>query len=176
MTNPAPRPALRKADDAGVHPAAPRPARSPRAVRTSSTSPATAPEPAPAAEPAAVARPGKPDKPGKPGKPDAKGGKRKRKFGGATSDHLRVDPEPVPEGVASGTDAAAVGSQKRKPAGAGPGSRDHGDLMKGKQVDLGVKVPKALRSAAKDRAKAEGLDLPTVVIEALHAWVTRPPR
>ena len=30
MTNPTPRPALRKAEDATIHPAAPRPARSPK--------------------------------------------------------------------------------------------------------------------------------------------------
>jgi hypothetical protein len=48
--------------------------------------------------------------------------------------------------------------------------------MKGKSADLDVTVPKALRKAARERAKAEGLDLDTVVIDLLHGWVTRPPR
>lgn len=46
MTNPTPRPALRKAEDADVHPAAPQPARRPRTTRA-----ADAPE-APSAAPA----------------------------------------------------------------------------------------------------------------------------
>jgi hypothetical protein len=76
MTNPTPRPALRKADDADVHPAAPAPARSPRIRRTPAAAPAAAePAPAPAAK--------KPRK--KPGS----------EFAGATSDHLRPKDAPT---------------------------------------------------------------------------------
>lgn len=156
MTNPTPRPALRKAEDASVHPAAPRPARSPRPAATKAGAPVAAPvvEPVPAApDPAPVEA------------PRPKAGKKQRKFGGATSDHLRAaDPaEPRP--------ARPSKPSKRKARGS---TRD--DLMQGKAVDLDVEVPKALRKAAAKRAKSEGLDLRTVVIDALHAYVTRPPR
>ena len=222
MTNPTPRPALRKAEDATVHPAAPRPARSPRPAATRTPTPvAVEPAaPAPSAEPVAVpakpakasagpvpakaasshdAKPSKDGKDAKHGK--SKSGKGKRKFGGATSDHLRVEAEPVPEGVASGTDATRSGkSAKRAAAGLAPvpaapapstpatssapvkpskvkaaASTRH-DLMQGKPVELDVVVPKQLRKAAAKRAKSEGLDLQTVVIDALHAYVTAPPR
>ena len=49
MTNPTPRPALRKAADADVHPAAPRPSRSPRA-RQAPVTVAPVPGPVPEAE------------------------------------------------------------------------------------------------------------------------------
>ena len=45
--------------------------------------------------------------------------------------------------------------------------------MKGKSTDLDVRVPKALVKAARARAKAEGLDLDTVVIDLLHEWTVR---
>ncbi len=159
MTNPTPRPALRKAEDATVHPAAPRPARSPRPAATKAGAPVAAPvvEPVPAApDPAPVEA------------PRPKAGKKQRKFGGATSDHLRAaDPaEPRP--------ARPAKPSKPSKKKAQDATRD--DLMQGKPVDLDVEVPKALRKAAAKRAKSEGLDLQTVVIDALHAYVTRPPR
>ncbi|HET7900287.1 MAG TPA: hypothetical protein VFL59_03805, partial [Candidatus Nanopelagicales bacterium] len=84
MTNPTPRPALRKAEDATVHPAAPRPARTPRpATKKAAPAPVVEPAAVPAAAPAAAA-----EKP----RVAAKTGKKKRKFGGATSDHLRPEP------------------------------------------------------------------------------------
>ena len=46
------------------------------------------------------------------------------------------------------------------------------DLMAGKPVDLGASVPKALRKAAREKAKEAGLDVDTVVTDLLHAWVT----
>jgi hypothetical protein len=151
MTNPTPRPALRKAEDATVHPAAPRPARSPRASKAAApVEPVVEPVVEPA--PVEVVAP--------------KPGKKKRKFGGATSDHLRVEDAPV----ADAKPAEARPSKTKAKAS----TRD--DLMQGKAVDLEVAVPKALRRAAAKRAKSEGLDLQTVVIDALHAYVTRPPR
>ena len=173
MTNPPPRPALRKAEDATVHPAAPRPARSPRATK------AAAPVVEPVVEvaaPAVVAEP-TPSPAPKPaaGKPAAaKPGKKKRKFGGATSDHLRVE-DPVEARPAANVKAAKPAKQKgASKQRAEDSTRD--DLMQGKPTDLDVEVPKALRKAAAKRAKAEGLDLQTVVIDALHAYVTAPPR
>ena len=148
MTNPTPRPALRKAEDATIHPAAPRPARSPK------PSPAKAP---PVVEQVAPVVPVAPVVEAEPST-----SKKKRKFGGATSDHLRVDADDAP---------SKKKSSKKKAA---ESTRD--DLMQGKPTDLEVEVPKALRKAAAKKAKAEGLDLQTVVIDALHAYVTQPPR
>ena len=153
MTNPTPRPALRKAEDATIHPAAPRPARSPK------PSPAKA-APAKAAPVVEQVAPVVPVAPVVEAEPSPS--KKKRKFGGATSDHLRVDADDAPSKKKSSTKKAAEST------------RD--DLMQGKPTDLEVEVPKALRKAAAKKAKAEGLDLQTVVIDALHAYVTQPPR
>lgn len=228
MTNPSPRPALRKAEDAAVHPAAPRPARTPRPPRAARpAADVVAPVPAPRtiadtnrdAEAAATARAaaGKPAKPAKPGKAaKAKPSGKKRKFSGSTSDHLRVpDTEflehPRPKGkpakgstplpgstsAARGTSASATGSASAKggrsaarsasssPAqdatatpravasgGAAPRPA-YADLMKGKVVDLGARVPKKLRAAAREEAKRRGLDLDAVTTELLHDWLTR---
>ena len=179
MTNPSPRPALRKAADADVHPAAPRPARSPRA-RTAPAAPVHDARPTPAAEavkvePAVSAT--APLKPAKKRHPEARKPARptKRKFSGSTSDHLRV-PE-VPEVTSSQrsaldhlfeNDAALPAKPKAKKEKAPKPV----DLMAGKPVDLGASVPKALRKAARDKAKEAGLDVDTVVTDLLHAWVT----
>jgi monoamine oxidase len=103
MSNPTPRPALRKAEDAEVHPAAPRPARSPR--RASVPPPASAPEPAPApAEAPAPAKPAKPAEPKARGKrryetppavPVAVKKRARKDFAGTTSDHLRPADAPT---------------------------------------------------------------------------------
>ena len=192
MTNPSPRPALRKAADAEVHPAAPRPARSPRA-RADGAAVSPVPAAAPPAEPAAavpVAAPA-PLKPPKKRHADAARTAKptKRKFSGSTSDHLRVPdvPEagngsaqrsaldalfdgeaaPAPTPAAPAADRPKDRPKKaKKPAGA--------DLMGGKPVDLGATVPKALRKAVRDEAKRRGLDVDAVVTDLLHAWVTEP--
>jgi hypothetical protein len=198
MSNPAPRPALRTAADAEVHPAAPRPARSPRATRP--PVPAIELPPAPAAATGGHAR-------AKPRKPAA--APRKRKFSGATSDHLRVPevpaevaevasgsrdrsqhkerrpvldtffpsaPEPEPVLVAvpvtAGADQPAKGPRTAKAAKEGKRPARAADLLSGKEVDLDVQVPKAMRKAARAEAAAQGLDLDTVVIDLLHAWLT----
>ena len=185
MTNPSPRPALRKAADADIHPAAPRPARSPRA-RTAPAAAVPDARPVPTAgaaeavteqvAPAAAA----PLKPAKKRQADARKPARptKRKFSGSTSDHLRV-PE-VPEVTSSQRAAldhlfendvpATPPATKAKP------KKDKApkpvDLMAGKSVDLGASVPKALRKAAREKATKVGLDIDTVVTDLLHAWVT----
>jgi len=187
MSNPTPRPALRKADDADVHPAAPSPARSPRSPRT----PRSATEgPRPTGTARTGPRPSRADavtdtdtgaatgsgsatvsvmpEPGeKQAQRRAKASavaaaeaaaaapevtpvkaRRTRKFSGATSDHLRVT-EPTRPVVAPGA-----------------------ELLTGKSAELEVIVPKALKKAARAEAKKRGLDLDTVVIDLLHAWLT----
>ncbi len=189
MTNPTPRPALRKAADAGIHPAAPRPARSPRA-RT--VAPAAIPEPTATpesesvtVEPAAAAP--APLTPPKKRQVDAAKPVRatKRKFSGSTSDHLRV-PE-VPEVTSSQRSALdhlfENDADTAKPTAKGKGAKADApkakapkapkpvDLMGGKLVDLEARVPKTMRKAARDEAKKRGLDVDTVVTDLLFAWL-----
>jgi hypothetical protein len=188
MSNPTPRPALRKADDADVHPAAPISARSPRSARTPRSAtegprPTGAARTSPGPARAAVATETESDAAATgsgsatvsmmpeagekqaqrrakasavaaaeaaaatPEAPPTKA-PRTRKFSGATSDHLRVT-EPARAVVA--------------PAA---------ELLKGKSAELEVRVPKALKKAARAEAKKRGLDLDTVVIDLLHAWLT----
>jgi len=183
MTNPTPRPALRKADDADVHPAAPRPPRPPR-TRSTAVTVAPVPEPSPvpvpedvpveavtaaATTPAGMApAPLKPAKkrhadPGRATKP------RKRMFSGSTSDHLRV-PD-VPE-VTSSQRAALDHLFESEQPGKKAKAPKPVDLMGGKVVDLEASVPKNLRKAARDEARERGLDVDTVVTDLLHAWLT----
>ncbi len=191
MTNPSPRPALRKAADAEVHPAAPRPARSPRARTADSAvspGPASSATPVPAgAVPVVVPAPA-PLKPAKKRQDEAARTAKptKRKFSGATSDHLRV-PE-VPEagngsaqrsaldalfdGDAAPAPGEAVPPVDRPRKAKAPKKSATVDLMSGKPVDLDATVPKALRKAVRDEAKRRGLDVDAVVTDLLHAWVT----
>ena len=83
---------------------------------------------------------------------------------------------PASESAASAASAAAAEPAKAgKPAKAATAEPPKGsNLMSGKSVELGVEVPKELRKAAKAEAKTRGLDLDTVVIDLLHAWVTDP--
>lgn len=174
MTNPTPRPALRKADDADVHPAAPRPARSPRSRTTT-----RAAEPSAAASVAAVPDPeqattAEPTK--APAKPrgvaaTTPGKSRKRKFSGSTSDHMRVAEAPEPTSEAAAVETVAP-APKTKPAKVSPPPTPA--LLTGKSVELEVHVPKALRKAARAEAKKRGLDIDTVVVDLLHAWLTEP--
>jgi hypothetical protein len=154
MTNPSPRPALRKARDAEVHPAAPQPSRT--------TSPA---RPAPArAVPPPAAPPKRRRTPASV--PADVITAPVRRFQGATSDTLReVD---ALEHIVPTTAVQPKG--KRHEAK----SDKPRNLMKGKAVELDVTLPKELQKAARKRAKREGLDLDTVVIDLLHAWTTRP--
>lgn len=173
MTNPTPRPALRKAEDATVHPAAPRPV---RARRT--PAPATPAQAAPADvtavpasrprtiaeaniaanEAAAQRRSKAKDKPAPVATaPAVKTKSKKRKFSGSTTDHLRMPDSHV---------APAAPRRAKAPEPAG-----RSELMTGKTVDLGVTVPKKLRKAAMDEAKERGLDLDAVTAELLHTWL-----
>ncbi len=186
MTNPTPRPALRKAADSDIHPAAPRPARSPRA-RT--VAPVAIPEPAATPESESVTVEAAPSAPAplkppkkrhaEPAKPASRS--TKRKFSGSTSDHLRV-PE-IPEVTSSQRSAldhlfendADTAKPKAKAESAKPKKPKAPkpvDLMSGKPVDLEATVPKALRKATRDEAAKRGLDVDTVVTDLLHAWLT----
>ena len=199
MTNPTPRPALRKAADADVHPAAPRPSRSPRA-RQAPVTVAPVPESVPEAEdvadgadggvtveavavdavsveamtdvPATVAAPSTRSlKP--PKKRHADPGRparaTKRMFSGSTSDHLRV---PEVQEVTSSQRAALDHLFENDDKAKKPKAPKPVDLMGGKLVDLEASVPKNLRKAARDAARKRGLDVDTVVTDLLHAWIT----
>jgi hypothetical protein len=182
MTNPTPRPALRKADDAGIHPAAPKPARSPRtrtaapaspaadasAPARAAKAPAKAPaktaskEPVPApveAAAAPAANPRSKHRGAGPAKPTDRP-KGTRAFQGTTSDHLRrTDAPATPHDELHGD----------KPAKA---KKKADDLMSGGTGTLKVTVPKKLRKAAEKEAKRRGLDVDAVVADLLHAWLT----
>lgn len=196
MTNPSPRPALRKAEDATVHPAAPRPARAARAPKPAPVTAEPAAVPAPRtiadtnreATAAAEERARKAKAKGKgatrPAPAAAKPGRKKGKFSGSTSDHMRVPgteflEHPAPTGGRKragrpAADIAAVPQPAAPPAGStSKGKSKAPDLMSGKVVDLGARVPKKLRAAAREEAKRRGLDIDAVTTELLHEWLTR---
>jgi hypothetical protein len=166
MTNPAPRPALRKAEDSSVHPAAPvRPARTRSSARAVPTQAADDAAPTRARSSATAAPASASTVSAAPGtssatKPRRKAGKA-RAFSGATSDHLR------PEAVVAAAEASARKAKKKKAQ-----AFTDVDLMRGKTVDLEAQVPKRLRKAARDEAKRRGLDLDAVTTELLHRWLT----
>lgn len=172
MTNPTPRPALRKAEDADVHPAAPKPARSPRPPRqaaprtTAPAAPEPAPAPAPAPAPTATAAAPAETKPRKkrryetpPAVPVAVKKRARKDFAGTTSDHLR----PADAPTAAHDELHDRAGKKQKKAA---------DLMGGGTGKLTVVVPKRLRKAAEKEAARRGLDVDAVVADLLHAWLT----
>jgi hypothetical protein len=167
MSNPTPRPALRKADDAEVHPAAPRPARSPRRAAVPAPSPAPAPEAAaaPAAEEPAP-RPAAPKTKAKrryetpPAVPVAVKKRARKDFAGTTSDHLRP------------ADAPTAAHDELHDAKKPKKGKKADDLMSGGTGKLTVVVPKKLRKAAEKEAARRGLDVDAVVADLLHAWLT----
>jgi hypothetical protein len=193
MTNPSPRPALRKAEDATVHPAAPRPARAARAPKPAPTAvePAASPSPAvpaprtiadtnrdavAAAEKRARKAKSKGRDAAKPAAATSKSGRKKGKFSGSTSDHLRVPgtefvEHPAPTGGRKRSGRAAAIEPVAQPSPA-PAAKAK-NLMGGKVVDLGARVPKKLRTAAREEAKRRGLDIDAVTTELLHEWLTR---
>jgi hypothetical protein len=192
MTNPTPRPALRKAADSDIHPAAPRPARSPRARTVAPVAPVAIPEPSatpdsesvtvdPVATPVAPLKPPK-KRHADTAKPSTRSAK--RKFSGSTSDHLRVPEIPevttsqrsaldhLFENDADSPKAKGKAAKADAPKAKAPKAPKPVDLMSGKPVDLEAHVPKALRKAARDEAKKRGLDVDAVVTDLLHAWLT----
>jgi hypothetical protein len=187
MSNPSPRPALRKAEDATIHPAAPRPVRAARAPKPAAAAPVEASAPTGPrtiadtnrdADAAAQARATK-NKGKRPASAAApvKAARKKHKFSGSTSDHMRVpDTEfvehPKPKGERRGAAKPIAGettaAREKQPAASGS---KPADLMSGKVVDLGARVPKKLRAAAKAEAKRRGLDLDAVTSELLYEWL-----
>ncbi len=162
MTNPPPRPALRKAPDAEVHPALPRPALTPvRPVHPDERHGAAPATPAPLAVPLTtfgssatsdVLRP-VPDppasptsrKPGKPRKP-GKGDKH-----GRTKHHGRASR------AGRSKDAAAIAVPRR--------------AEKDKTVVVEVPMPKSLRNRLDAQAEVLGYTREEAVLLLLRAWI-----
>lgn len=185
MTNPTPRPALRKAEDADVHPAAPQPARRPRTPRSAAApaspaekkaaapratkqaaAPAPVDAPVEAPAPAPAAAPSKPAKAKRYATPPAVPVKKKRErtgFSGTTSDHLRRTDAPA----AAAAEKASKDAKKRKKADAA--------LLASPLTTVKVKLPKKLAKAADKEAARRGLDLDAVTAELLHTWLTHRP-
>lgn len=147
MSTPAPRPALRKAADAHIHPAAP--SHAPGLLRH-----ATEPQPGPDATgqvsvPAPTVSP-EGGRPGASGTPAGQGsaGAPHRLSGalrGVTSDSLR-----------------AAGAGRR---------RGRADRRREKRVELTVKVPKSLRKEFLAAVKSGKKDPDDVVTALLQAWL-----
>ncbi len=141
MSTPAPRPALKRAADAHIHPAAPghslhtlRPA-----LPDDAPAPAVPHPDAAATAPAAKAT-GSAARTGEPGPHRLSGPLR-----GTTSDSLR----------------AAAKKARTRPSG----------KAAEKPVDLGVKVPKSLRKDFRAAVKADRKDPDAVVTALLRAWL-----
>jgi hypothetical protein len=141
MSTPAPRPALKKAADAHIHPAAP--GHSLHTLRPAADNAPALPEPRQDVDPGPSV--GEPlDKPSaRPG--DAGQHRLSGPLRGNTSDSLR----------------AAAKRARTRPAG----------RTEGKPVDLGVKVPKSLRKDFRAAAKADKKDPDAVVTALLKAWL-----
>lgn len=145
MSTPAPRPALRKAPDAHIHPAAP--GHAPGALRlatsaAAATDEAVATVPAPATSPEASPAPARGTAPGT-------GHRLSGPLGGTTSDSLRA--------------AARAASGRRRGSGR--------EKPKEKLVPLDVKVPKDLRKQLRDAARAAKQDPDVLVTALLRAWL-----
>lgn len=196
MTNPTPRPALRKAEDADVHPAAPQPARRPRTPRSTAAAPAAASSAptekkaaapratkqaaAPAASPAAPAVAAVPadDAPAPPAAA-AKPAKSKRY---ATPPAVPVKKKRARTGFSGTTsdhlrrtDAPAAAAAENAEKAAKKRRKADAALMSSPLVAVKVKLPKKLAKAAQKEAARRGLDLDAVTAELLHAWLTHRP-
>jgi hypothetical protein len=145
MSTPAPRPALKKAADAHIHPAAPG-----HSVHSLRRAPDDIPAPAPPRDDAVPTTPGHaPEPAGTSGASGASGADTPHRLSGplrgTTSDSLR-----------------AAAKKARKP----PTGR-----AAEKPVDLGVKVPKSLRKDFRAAVKSDGKDPDAVVTALLKAWL-----
>jgi hypothetical protein len=142
MSTPAPRPALKKAADAHIHPAAP--GHSLHTLRRAADDAPTLPQPRDDAEPTTPEPTGGPSStPGTTG-PDTPH-RLSGPLRGTTSDSLR-----------------AAAKKARKPP-TGKASE--------KPVDLGVKVPKSLRKDFRAAVKSDKKDPDVVVTALLKAWL-----
>jgi hypothetical protein len=142
MSTPAPRPALKKAADAHIHPAAP--GHSLHSLRRAAEEAPALPQPRDDAEPITGA-----PTPESSGTPSATGPDTPHRLSGplrgTTSDSLR-----------------AAAKKARKPS-SGKASE--------KPVDLGVKVPKSLRKDFRAAVKSDKKDPDAVVTALLKAWL-----
>jgi len=141
MSTPAPRPALKKAADAHIHPAAP--GHSLHALRPA------APDGAPAV--------GAPDPHVEPSPAGAAAAKSASKSSGAPQHRL--------SGPLRGTTSDSLRAAAKKARTRPSGKADE------KPVDLGVKVPKSLRKDFRAAAKADKKDPDAVVTALLRAWL-----
>lgn len=144
MITPTPRPALRKAPDANIHPADPAQAAGPAPVpgpRVSDAPPVARSSKA-VTDPRVVRLPS--------AAPTSRGKRLSGPPRGATSDTLR----PVKE--------------VRRPEPATPPKRN---VAKEKQVDLAVKVPKSLRKDLRAAAKSAGRTPDEVVASLIRVWI-----
>lgn len=151
MNAPTPRPALKKAADAHIHPAAPGHTAHSLRVAADSAADAGAGDPARAIEPATA---GTRDAAATPGVP-----------------RPRVDADsaaPAPHrlsGPLRGTtsDGLRAAAKRSRRAGRGPAE---------KQVELTVKVPKSLRKEFRNAVKSGKQDPDDVVAALLRAWLS----
>lgn len=182
---PPPRPALRKAGDAHLHPAAgiaaPAPA-PPAPLVTVPPIPATEPEPArkgsrPAVPP--VTLPSSQDG-GKAGTALATDGPLRASDAPPSEPEPPAPQPPAPQPPDTEPDPAPKAKKPKRPKADDPVVRPfHGstsDTIRrhkpaGKKVDLDVQVPKPLRKAAREKADRIGLSLDTVVTDLLTVWI-----
>lgn len=141
MSTPAPRPALKKAADAHIHPAAP--GHSLHSLRPAPDEPPLRPEPGPDSEVTPSGGAPLPTSLGRSGvsAPHRLSGPLR----GTTSDSLR----------------AAAKKGRNRPSG----------MAAEKPVDLGVKVPKSLRKEFRTAVKADKKDPDAVVAALLRTWL-----
>ena len=202
MTNPTPRPALRKAEDADVHPAAPQPSRRPRTARAAEAPPAAAPAPR-----ATATRTSTRSKRAAAGTaPTRSTGDGAAPATSADSAAAEIAAPPEAEQTAKKakryqTPPALPVKNKRNRTGFGGTTSDHlrrtdapaaaaaetadkaakkrakadAALLTGSLSTVKVTLPKKLKKAAEKEAARRGLDLDAVTAELLHAWLTHRP-
>lgn len=148
--NPAPRPALRKAPDATIHPAAP-------VVADPEPTAAIAPGvPVPAARVVAAPAHLRPVV----------------ALGGATSDSLRSARGSGDRSrTTAGTASADSSSGKKAKAARRRAAKDA--ARHARRVDLHIKVPKDVRRQLRKNAKARGTSVDDVVTAVLEGWLER---
>ncbi|MCB0916452.1 MAG: hypothetical protein H6525_03090 [Actinobacteria bacterium] len=144
--NPAPRPALRKAPDAGVHPAAP-------VVAPGSPPPVVEPP-----EPTPITRAVPPSRTPRPAHLRPVVG-----LGGSTSDAIRPAPE---KGEKKASKSAKGLSAKQRKKLEKKARKRHQ-----RRVSLQVEVPKEVRTKLRKNAKARGTSVDDVVTAVLEGWL-----
>lgn len=192
--NPAPRRALRKADDAGIHPATTRPAPLSPVAGVSELIPGASPaipDPASAGQKAtadAVTPEKSKNSKASGGKPRALEPAADKKPGPAKA--AAAKPTETKSAAATKSSADATASAEKKSPGATKSTgaiwdnRFHGntsdvlraqhttnDLLRGAEGVMEVKVPKRLRKAVRLEAESHGLTVDQVVTRLLADWI-----